>query len=56
MDAKIGSTEALVLFTGKISHSARLHAMEAARHLGIPVLQSHSSGVSAFRECLAAVN
>ena len=52
MEAKIGATEALVLFTGKVSHNARLHAMEAARNLGIPVIQTHSCGVSTFRDCL----
>ncbi len=55
MEAKIGTTDALVLFTGKVSHSARNHALEAARNLGIPVIQSHSSGISALRECLLSV-
>jgi len=55
MEAKIGATEALVLFTGKVSHNARNHALEAARNLGIPVVQSHSCGVSSLRECLGAL-
>ena len=55
LTAKIGSCEALVLFTGKVSHSARLHAMDAAKNLGIPVFQCHSCGVSSLKECLAAL-
>lgn len=55
MEAKIGSTDAVVLFTGKVSHNARNHALEAARNLGIPVIQSHSSGVSSLRDCLGAL-
>lgn len=55
LGSKIGSTEALVLFTDKVSHNARLHALEAARNLGIRVVQSHSSGVSSLRACLGAL-
>jgi hypothetical protein len=55
MEAKIGSTEAVVLFTGKVSHQARNHALEAARNLGVPVYQSHSCGISSLKECLAAL-
>jgi hypothetical protein len=55
MDAKMGTTEAVVLFTGKVSHGARNCALEVARHLGIPVIQSHSSGVSSLRTCLGAL-
>jgi hypothetical protein len=55
LEAKIGTTEAVVLFTGKVSHQARNHALEAARNLGVPVYQSHSCGVSSLRECLAAL-
>lgn len=52
MEAKMGSTDAVVVFTGKVSHSARNHAYHAAKELGIPLLQCHSCGVSSFRECL----
>jgi len=55
MEAKIGKTDALVLFTDKVSHSARAHALEAARNLGISVVQSHSSGVSSLRQCLGSL-
>jgi len=53
MEAKMGSTDAVVVFTGKVSHQARNHACQAARTLGIPFLQCHSCGVSSLRECFA---
>ena len=50
---RVGSCQAMVLFTSMVSHNARMHAMEAARLLGIPLLQCHSCGVCALRTCLA---
>lgn len=55
MEAKIGTTDAMVVFTGKVSHSARNHACAVARELGIPLVQCHSCGVSSLRECLAGL-
>jgi hypothetical protein len=55
LESKLRSTEVLVLFTAMISHSARNLALQAAKSGGMTVVQSHTSGISAFRECLAAL-
>lgn len=55
MDAKIGTADAIILFTGKISHNARIHAVEVARTLNIPLYQCHSCGVCTLRDCLASL-
>lgn len=55
MEARMGASDAVVLFTGMVSHMARDHAVEAARNLGVPVLQSHSAGLSSFRDALASL-
>lgn len=55
MECRMGTSEAVVLFTAQVSHQARNHAFEAARNLGIPVFQSHSSGLSAFRTAILAL-
>lgn len=52
MEAKMARSDAVLVFTGKVSHSARNHACQAARDLGIPFLQCHSCGVSSLRECM----
>jgi hypothetical protein len=52
MAGKIGKVDALVVFTDKISHTARAHALQAARAGNIPMLLRHSCGVCAFRDCL----
>ena len=55
LQAKIGHTEAVVLFTGKVSHRARLQVMGAARSRNIPVFQSHNCGICALRDSLNCV-
>lgn len=55
MESKLRSTEALVLFTSMVSHSARNLALQTAKSGGMTIVQSHSSGVAAFRECLAGL-
>ncbi len=52
MAARLGSADAVILFTGKVSHRARREIMAAARKLDIPVHQLHSCGVCTLRECL----
>jgi len=56
LSAKIGATDAVVVFTGKVSHSARNLAVDTAKTLGIPLVQSHSSGVTSLRLCLGALS
>lgn len=49
--SQIGSADMLILFTGKVSHAARIEAMKHARSNNIPVQLVHSSGVTALRKC-----
>ena len=55
LQAKLGATEAVVLFTGKVSHTARSQVYGAANSRNIPVFQSHNCGVCALRDCLKCV-
>jgi len=52
LGARLKRVDALVIFTGKVSHRARNEAMQAARAGNIPVFQVHSCGVCALRDCL----
>jgi len=49
---RLKRVDALVIFTGKVSHRARNEAMQVARARNIPVFQCHSCGVCALRDCL----
>lgn len=53
--AKLEHSEAVVVFTGKVSHSARKQVMGVAQSRNIPVFQSHHCGVCALRDCLYCV-
>ncbi|BCR03588.1 hypothetical protein DESUT3_06570 [Desulfuromonas versatilis] len=52
MSARIQGSDALVLFTNKISHKARNEAVATARKSGIPVYMYHSCGLCTLRDCL----
>jgi hypothetical protein len=56
MSAKLKNVDALVIFTNKISHSARRQAVSAIKGQGIPIMQVHSCGVCTFRNCLRCLN
>lgn len=49
---KIGNPDAVIVFTNKISHEAKLKAMQLARSRQIPIHLVHSCGVSSLRSCL----
>ncbi|WP_297218258.1 DUF2325 domain-containing protein [uncultured Desulfovibrio sp.] len=51
---KIGTPDAIIVFTNKISHEARRKALEHARAHRIPIHMVHSCGVSSLRECLSS--
>jgi hypothetical protein len=55
MSAKLARSGAVVLFTGKNSHEARIQAVNTARACNIPLLMCHSCGVCAFRDCLTCI-
>lgn len=50
--AKIRNVNAVVVFTNKVSHRAKLEALNAAKSGNIPVLLCHSCGVCALRNCI----
>lgn len=52
MGARIRHMDAVVIFTNKVSHSARNEAMAVARKNDIPVFMFHSCGLCTLRECL----
>ncbi|MBI1921014.1 MAG: DUF2325 domain-containing protein [Geobacter sp.] len=52
---RIKQTEALVIFTSKVSHKARNQVMGVALSKDIPVFMCHNCGVCALRDCLKCV-
>lgn len=50
---KLGAPDLLVIFTNKVSHTARREVMQYAKAKKIPVHMEHSCGVSTLRQCLA---
>lgn len=55
LQAKIGHSRAVVIFTNKISHRARNQAMSSASTKDIPVFMSHNCGVCALRNCISCI-
>lgn len=55
LPAKVRHTEALVIFTGQVSHKARREVMGVATSKDIPVFMSRYCGVCALRKCLNCV-
>lgn len=55
MDAKLRHVDALVIFTGKVSHEAKREAVRAAKMNDIPVYMFHSCGVCTLRDCLGDI-
>ncbi|MDR2696363.1 MAG: DUF2325 domain-containing protein [Deltaproteobacteria bacterium] len=48
---RLGNPDMMIVFTGKVSHTARTEAVKHARACNIPVRMIHSSGVSSLRNC-----
>ena len=55
LPAKIRHTEALVIFTSKVSHRVRNQVMVVAQAKRIPVYLSHNCGICALRDCINCV-
>jgi hypothetical protein len=55
MASKLANSGAVVLFTGMVSHEARIQTVATTKSRGIPLLQCHSCGVCSFRDCLACI-
>lgn len=49
--SQLGDLDMMILFTGKVSHAARMEAVRHAKSNNIPLRMVHSSGVSALRKC-----
>jgi len=49
---RIQNSEALVVFTSKVSHQARHRAVGIAKSRSVPVYQCNQCGVCALRKCL----
>ncbi|WP_028575842.1 DUF2325 domain-containing protein [Desulfonatronovibrio hydrogenovorans] len=52
INERIGNIDLMIIFTNKVSHSARKCALNAAKAENIPVMMCHSCGVSTLKECL----
>ncbi len=50
--ARIGSPDAVVIFTRQISHEARRKALEHAKAQGLTVHQLHSCSISSLWRCI----
>lgn len=55
MAERLGEADAVVLFTGKVSHRARREVMDVARRRNIPVHMLHSCGVCTLRDCFSCL-
>lgn len=49
------NVDAVIIFTNKVSHKARVNAMKAARKNDIPVYLFHSCGICTLRTCLNCI-
>lgn len=52
ISGSLGKVDFVVLFTNKVSHKARKDVLNAVRNSNVPVIQSHSCGISSLRDCL----
>ena len=48
---QLGNLDMMIVFTGKVSHTARKDAVRHAKARNIPLRMIHSSGVSSLRKC-----
>jgi hypothetical protein len=53
---RVKGAEALILFTGKVSHEARNKVVAMAKSNNIPLYMCHSSGICALRDCLSCID
>lgn len=55
MSSKVKNSDAVVIFTNKISHKAKKEVMSVAKSRDIPVMMSHSCGICTLRSCLGCL-
>lgn len=52
---RIDGMDAIIIFTGTISHNMVRPVVKLAKNRNIPVVRSHTSSVSALKRCLSEV-
>ena len=55
LSKRFGDVEAIILFTGTISHDMVRQAVEFARQSNIKITRIHNSGVGSLKRCLAGM-
>ena len=53
--SKIKNVDAVVIFTGKVSHRAKNDVMNVVKSNNIPVLMYHSCGICTLRDCFSCL-
>ncbi len=53
--SKVKNVDAVVIFTNKISHKAKMEVMKTAKAKNIPVFMYHSCGICTLRDCLNCI-
>lgn len=56
LSSKIGFVDAVIIFTNKVSHRARIEAIQAAKARNIAVYHYHSCGICTLRSCFDCIN
>ena len=54
-ESRLGSPNAVIIFTNKISHEAKHKAVQAAKSQGVQVILSHSCGLSSLKKCVGDI-
>lgn len=52
---KIGSADAVIVFTNKVSHTSKREVMNEAKRHNLRVMQCHACGVCSLRQCLQQI-
>lgn len=52
---RIGSADAVIVFTNKVSHTSKREVMIEAKKQSIQVMQCHACGICSLRQCLQKI-
>lgn len=55
MASKIRDVDSIIIFTNKVSHRAKIEAINIAKSNRIPIFMFHSCGVCTLRNCLDCI-
>lgn len=55
LPSKLKNVDAIIIFTGKVSHHIKREAVNTAKTKDIPVFMAHSCGVCTLRDCLGDI-